>query len=80
MDQAKSQNIPVIAFDSGVDSDVPVTTAATDNKAAAAEAAKHLAELIGNKGKVGGGRARPDQPVRHRPPGRVPRVDEDERP
>src|SRR5215211_8121817 len=53
MDQAKSQNIPVIAFDSGVDSDVPLTTAATDNKAAAAEAAKHLAELIGNKGKVG---------------------------
>ena len=27
MDQAKSQNIPVIAFDSGVESDVPVTTA-----------------------------------------------------
>src|SRR3954469_3028141 len=53
MDQAKSQKIPVVAFDSGVDSDVPVTTAATDNKAAAAEAAKHLAELIGNKGKVG---------------------------
>ena len=39
MDQAKSQNIPVIAFDSGVESDVPLTTAATDNKAAAAEAA-----------------------------------------
>jgi ribose transport system substrate-binding protein len=53
MDQAKAQDIPVIAFDSGVDSDVPLTTAATDNKAAAAEAAKHLAELIGNKGKVG---------------------------
>jgi ribose transport system substrate-binding protein len=53
MDQAKAQNIPVIAFDSGVESDVPLTTAATDNKAAAAEAAKHLAELIGNKGKVG---------------------------
>ena len=52
MDQAKAQDIPVIAFDSGVDSDVPVTTAATDNKAAAAEAAEHLAELIGNKGKV----------------------------
>lgn len=52
MDQAQSQEIPVIAFDSGVDSDVPVTTAATDNKAAAAEAAKHLAELIGNEGKV----------------------------
>src|SRR5215217_6529181 len=52
MDQAKSANIPVIAFDSGVESDVPVTTAATDNKAAAAEAAKHLSELIGGKGKV----------------------------
>jgi ribose transport system substrate-binding protein len=52
MDQAKSQKIPVVAFDSGVESDVPVTTAATDNKAAAAEAAKHLAEAIGNKGKV----------------------------
>ena len=52
MDQAKSQEIPVIAFDSGVESDVPVTTAATDNKAAAAEAAKHLSEKLGGKGKV----------------------------
>src|ERR1700754_5255653 len=52
MDQAKAQNIPVVAFDSGVDSDVPVTTAATDNKAAAAEAAKHMSELLGGKGKV----------------------------
>ncbi|HEY0453262.1 ABC transporter substrate-binding protein [Actinophytocola sp.] len=52
LQQAKSQNIPVIAFDSGVDSQVPVTTVSTDNKAAAAEAAKHMAELVGNKGKV----------------------------
>ena len=52
MRQAKSQNIPVIAFDSGVDSDVPLTTASTDNKAAAAEAAKHMSELLGGKGKV----------------------------
>src|SRR4051812_4485188 len=52
MEQAKAQKIPVIAFDSGVESDVPLTTAATDNKAAAAEAAKHLSELIGGKGKV----------------------------
>ena len=42
----------MIAFDSGVEGDIPVTTAATDNKAAAAEAAKHMAELVGNKGKV----------------------------
>lgn len=52
MDQAKAQKIPVIAFDSGVESDVPLTTAATDNKAAAAEAAKHMSELLGGKGKV----------------------------
>ena len=50
--QAKSLNIPVVAFDSGVDSDVPLTTAATDNKAAAAEAAKHMAEALGGTGKV----------------------------
>ncbi len=52
MEQAKQQNIPVIAFDSGVESEVPVTTAATDSKAAAAEAAKRMSELIGGKGKV----------------------------
>ena len=52
LQQAVAQKVPVIAFDSGVDSDVPLTTAATDNKAAAAEAAKHLAELVGDKGKV----------------------------
>lgn len=53
MQQAQSQDIPVVAFDSGVDSDVPVTTAATDNKAAAALAAKHMAKLLDGKGKVG---------------------------
>jgi ribose transport system substrate-binding protein len=52
MQQAKSANIPVIAFDSGVDSDVPVCTASTDNLAAAAEAAKHMADLIGHAGKI----------------------------
>ncbi len=52
LQQAKSQNIPVIAFDSGVESDVPLTTAATDNKAAAAEAAKHMSDLLGGQGKV----------------------------
>ena len=34
--QAQEAGIPVIAFDSGVDSDIPVATAATDNLAAAA--------------------------------------------
>jgi ribose transport system substrate-binding protein len=50
--EAQSAGIPVIAFDSGVDSDIPLTTAATDNVAAAALAADKMAELIGGEGKV----------------------------
>jgi ribose transport system substrate-binding protein len=52
LQQAQSEHIPVIAFDSGVDSNIPLTTAATDNKAAAAEAAKHMAQALGGTGKV----------------------------
>lgn len=52
LQDAKNRKIPVIAFDSGVDSSIPVATASTDNKAAAAEAAKNLARLIGNSGKI----------------------------
>ena len=52
LEQAESDGIPVIAFDSGVESDIPVTTAATDNLAAAAEAAKHMSELVGGSGTV----------------------------
>jgi ribose transport system substrate-binding protein len=50
--QAQDAGIPVIAFDSGVDSDIPVTTVTTDNVAAAALAADKMAELIGGAGKV----------------------------
>src|SRR5262245_44410174 len=53
LDQFKAKSIPVIAFDSGVDSDIPVTTVATDNSKAAGEAADRLGEAIGGKGKVG---------------------------
>lgn len=53
LDQIKAADIPVIAFDSGVDSDIPITTVSTDNKAAAAAAAEHMSELIGGKGTVG---------------------------
>jgi len=49
----KDKNIPIIGFDSGVDSDIPVTTAATDNIKAAGTAADKLGELIGGSGKVG---------------------------
>ena len=50
--QAQEAKIPVIAFDSGVDSDIPVALASTDNLAAAALAADKMAELIGDAGKV----------------------------
>ena len=50
--QAQEAGIPVVAFDSGVDSDIPVTTCTTDNLAAAALAADKMAELIGGAGKV----------------------------
>jgi ribose transport system substrate-binding protein len=52
LQQAKDANIPVVAFDSGVDSDIPIATASTNNLAAAALAADKMAELIGGEGKV----------------------------
>lgn len=50
--KAQRANIPVVAFDSGVASDIPVTTATTDNIAASALAADKMAALIGGKGQV----------------------------
>jgi ribose transport system substrate-binding protein len=52
LQEAKEKGIPVIGFDSGVDSDIPVATAATDNIAAAALAADKMAEFIGEEGEV----------------------------
>jgi ribose transport system substrate-binding protein len=52
LQKAKDNGIPVIAFDSGVESDIPLATAATDNLAAAALAADKMAELIGGEGEV----------------------------
>ena len=52
LERAQEEGIPVIGFDSGVDSDIPVTTAATDNIAAAGAAADRMAEEIGGAGKV----------------------------
>lgn len=52
LEQAAEAGIPVVGFDSGVDSDIPVTTATTDNIAAAAAAADMMAELIGGAGEV----------------------------
>ena len=52
LEKAKAAGIPIIGFDSGVDSDIPVTTAATNNVAAAAMAADKMVELIGGSGEV----------------------------
>ncbi len=52
LQKAQAEKIPVIAFDSGVDSDIPVTTCRTDSVAAAALAADKMAELIGDSGEV----------------------------
>jgi len=52
LQKAHDQGIPIVGFDSGVDSDIPVATAATDNIAAAGFAAKKMSELIGDKGEV----------------------------
>ncbi|MGC3954520.1 MAG: substrate-binding domain-containing protein [Propionicimonas sp.] len=53
LQEIQAANIPLVAFDSGVDSDLPVTTVQTNNEAAAQEAAKHMIELVGGKGTVG---------------------------
>ncbi len=50
--KAQAEKIPVIAFDSGVDSDIPLTTCRTDSVAAGATAAGKMAELIGDSGEV----------------------------
>lgn len=52
LQKAQEQKIPIIGFDSGVDSDIPVTTAATDNIAAAGTAADKMASMIGDSGEV----------------------------
>jgi ribose transport system substrate-binding protein len=51
--KAQAEKIAIIAFDSGVDSDIPLTTCRTDSVAAAATAATKMAEMIGDTGEVG---------------------------
>ena len=52
LEKAREAGITVLGFDSGVDSNIPVTTIATDNFAAAELAADKMAELIGGSGEV----------------------------
>lgn len=53
LEKAEQQNIPVIGFDSGVDSDIPVTTAATDNYKAASQLAEEIGKLLNGEGEIG---------------------------
>jgi ribose transport system substrate-binding protein len=53
LEQMDADGIPVIAFDSGVESDIPITTAATDNVAAAGLAAEKMFEMVGEGAQVG---------------------------
>ena len=54
LNEIHGKGIPVVAFDSGVDSSIPVTTVQTNNTKAAEEAAQHMIELLkGKSGTVG---------------------------
>lgn len=50
--KAEEKGIPVITFDSDLESDIQKSFIATDNKAAGAVAAKETADLVGGKGEV----------------------------
>jgi ribose transport system substrate-binding protein len=50
--KAQRAGIPVVVVDSGVNSDLPVSTVATDNIEGAKRAARILSELVGGNGKV----------------------------
>lgn len=52
LEKASKRDIPVIGFDSSVDSDIITSSISTNNKAAAAEAGHRLAKLIGEEGQV----------------------------
>lgn len=53
VEKAKSKGIPVVMFDSNINSDIPLSFVATDNKAAGGVAAEKLGMELGGKGTVG---------------------------
>ena len=52
LEQAQENDIPVVAFDSGKNSDIVQATCATDHYEAAARAAQELCDAIGGKGQL----------------------------
>src|SRR5262249_12535512 len=51
--KAADLKIPIVAFDSGVESDLPLATCTTDNVKAADAAADKMGEAIGGEGEIG---------------------------
>jgi len=52
VERAAAANIPVVIIDSDIETDKRVSFVATDNYAGGALAARHMAKLLGGKGKV----------------------------
>lgn len=52
VDRAAAAHIPVVIYDSGIDTDKYATFVATDNRAGGAMGADRLGELLGGKGKI----------------------------
>jgi ribose transport system substrate-binding protein len=52
VERAAAQKIPVVIFDSPIDTDKFISQVATDNYAAGALAAKRMGEILGGKGEV----------------------------
>jgi ribose transport system substrate-binding protein len=52
VERAASQNIPVVIFDTGVDTDRYIARVATDNYAAGQMAAERMAQILGGQGEV----------------------------
>jgi ribose transport system substrate-binding protein len=52
VERASRQNIPVVIFDSGIDTDAFVSQVATDNYKAGQVAAQRMGEILNGKGKV----------------------------
>lgn len=53
VETASRQGVKIVTFDSNVNSSIPASFVATNNRAAGAVAADELAKVIGDKGKVG---------------------------
>ena len=52
VERAAKANIPVVIFDSGIDTDLFVSQVATDNYGAGVMAAERMGQILGGKGKV----------------------------